>query len=71
MSSNVFHSAQRERRGLVHVAQSLGVQIQQERAARGLEEEQVTQVLEALARRERELVQLQGDLRESKAALQR
>jgi hypothetical protein len=55
----------------MHVAQSLGVQVQYDRASRGFEEEQVAQVMEALTRRERELSQLQGELREAKAAVQR
>jgi hypothetical protein len=55
----------------MHVAQSLGLQVQHDRASRGFEEEQVAQVMEALTRRERELSQLQGELREAKAAVHR
>mgnify|MGYP005994218019 FL=1 len=45
---------------------------QQERAARGqVEEQEVASVLDAVARKDRELVQSQRDLVDLKAALQR
>lgn len=63
---------QRETRALQRIAQSLGVMAQQERAARGqVEEQEVASVLDAVARKDRELVQSQRDLVDLKAALQR
>jgi hypothetical protein len=53
------------------VAQSLGVQLQQQRLSRGLDEEQVLLVVEAVAEREHQLERARQELHDAKAAVQR
>jgi hypothetical protein len=70
----LMHSAcrsQRESRGLQRVAQSLGVQLQQQRVSRGLDEEQVLLVVEAVVEREHQLDRARQELQDAKASIQR
>lgn len=65
-------SWQRERRALQRIAQSLGVQVLQEKAAKDqIEEQEVVRLLDAVSTKDRELSQALSDLHDSRAQSER